>query len=91
MERRLFLILLALTAIMMVGCDENMKDKPNNVMFVKGNEYNVEVIDSCEYIISYLSGGFPTGSFLVHKGNCKYCQERMRKMIKEVKNDNSRH
>lgn len=40
-------LILLLTAIMMVGCDEAIKDKPDNVMFVKGNEYNVEVINYC--------------------------------------------
>lgn len=79
------LILLAISAIMMVGCDETIKDIPDNVVIVNNIRYNVEVIDSCEYIITRLNRDFPTGSFLVHKGNCKYCQKRMRKMIEEIR------
>lgn len=79
------LILLAISAIMMVGCDETIKDIPDNVVIVNNIRYNVEVIDSCEYIITRLNRDFPIGSFLVHKGNCKYCQKRMRKMIEEIR------
>lgn len=65
------IILLALTAVMMVGC-ENPPEKT-----IGG--WDVIVIDSCEYIRGYYK--------LAHKGNCKYCQERMKKMIKEVKDE----
>lgn len=77
MERRLFLILLALAAIMMVGCDYQNPDGSYNTS--KSRYLETIVIDSCEYV---------GGSYrLAHKGNCKYCQERMRKMIKEISND----
>jgi len=76
MERRLFLILLALTAIIMVGCDYQNSD--GSYSTYKGYLKTV-VMDSCEYVKGY--------NRLAHKGNCKYCQERMRKMIKEVKNE----
>jgi len=67
------LILLALTAIMMVGCK-----------YENGSLYTTKTLDSCEYIIS----GSPINyTNITHKGNCKYCQERMKKMIKEVKNE----
>ncbi len=36
---------------------------------------NVIVVDGCEYIKEY--------SMLAHKGNCKSCEERLRKIIKE--------
>lgn len=68
-------LILTLTAIMMVGCDKSISS-------VDG--YNIVIVDSCEYIRNenYY------GNVITHKGNCKYCQERMKKMIKEVKNDN---
>jgi hypothetical protein len=39
----------------------------------------IYTIDSCEYIGKI--GG--ASSMLAHKGNCKYCQARLRKMIRE--------
>lgn len=82
-------LILTLTAIMMVGCDVVTKDKQNTTILVDYNRYSIVEIDSCEYIVSHLtSGGISLGSIVIHKGNCKYCQERMKKMIKEVKNDN---
>lgn len=70
-------LILTLTAIMMVGCD-----KSKSISSVDG--YNIVIVDSCEYI----RNGNYYGNVITHKGNCKYCQERMKKMIKEVKNDN---
>lgn len=45
--------------------------------------YKIVVIDSCEYIMysSYNSYTFE----VTHKGNCKYCQERL---INNLKNKN---
>jgi hypothetical protein len=39
------------------------------------------VYDSCEYV-RFSLGHYQWGS---HKGNCKFCQERLRKLIKEIK------
>jgi len=79
MERRLFLILLTLTAIMMVGC-VNQEDVAASIE--KGDFATIEY-DSCEYLLRM--DGYQ--GFLAHKGNCKYCQERIKKMIKEVKDE----
>ena len=65
------LALLALAALMIVGCDKST----NSV-----DGYDVVIIDSCEYI---RNENF-YGCVIVHKGNCRYCQERMRQMIWEV-------
>lgn len=62
------LILLALTAIMMVGCDGQNPDGSYNTS--KSLYLETIVIDSCEYVKGYY--------MLAHKGNCKYCHERMR-------------
>lgn len=65
------LVLLALTALMMVGCRvEN------------GSVYTTTTIDSCEYIIQ---GSLLNRASITHKGNCRYCQERMRKLMLEVR------
>lgn len=55
-------LILALTALMMVGC---LSKRDSN-----GIPYNVHVIDSCEYI----DGGHAYG--IGHKGNCRFCEER---------------
>lgn len=77
MERRLFLILLALTALMVVGC---MKTKENGEPILY-REYSLEnpyiqVLDSCEYIC--------WNSRMAHKGNCRFCKERRQKELKEL-------
>ena len=62
------IILLALTALMMVGCDVKQPDGTYKPCF-----HRTYIIDSCEYV------GFAAGSqddFLAHKGNCQFCKER---------------
>lgn len=59
------IILLALTALMMVGCrykstGVNIIEASNAVIIVDGN-----TLDSCEYYPNY-----------GHKGNCRFCAER---------------
>ena len=67
------LLLLALLTTMMVGCkDEKGR---NYATDEKDYTYEVLVIDSCEY--------FRSTYILAHKGNCKFCMERNKKMIKE--------
>lgn len=55
----------------MVGCDKSMSS-------VDG--FEIVIVDSCEYIRNYTN----IGKIVVHKGNCKYCQQRMRQMMWEV-------
>ena len=67
-------ILLALTALMMVGCEisieENMKACERN--------YHVIILDSCEYYSNTMTYD------LTHKGNCRFCKERRQKELKEL-------
>ena len=64
------IILLALTALMMVGCEYSSYDTSKNLTS------ETVIIDSCEYIIGYYR--------LAHKGSCKYCKERRQKELKEL-------
>jgi len=73
MERRLFLILSALTILIMVGCGD-YKGKNQNSVALTG--YSDVEIDSCQYIIGY--------NVLAHKGNCHFCKERRQKELKEL-------
>ena len=71
------LIILALTAVMMAGCDQQNSDgtyKPTE-------EQRTYIIDSCEYI-GILDWG--SANFLTHKGNCRFCAERRKQEIKEL-------
>lgn len=60
------LILLALTTLMMVGCDYQNPDGSYDTS--RSISLETIVIDSCEYIDSY--------NRLAHKGNCRFCEER---------------
>ena len=74
------IILLALTALIMVGCTE--KDSNGNIAVNTGNANNPKIlmIDSCEYV-KWMYG-------LAHKGNCRFCKERRQKEIKELVEQN---
>ena len=69
-------ILLALTALMMVGCDEKQSDETYKPYF-----YTTYIIDSCEYV-GYAAGA--NWDYLAHKGNCKFCKERRQKELEEL-------
>ena len=68
-------ILLALTALMMVGCREVSVEK----VHVKEGERIIS-IDSCEYI----ERNVYYGTMLVHKGNCRFCKERRQMELEEL-------
>lgn len=64
------IILLAITALMMVGCVKDGK--------VDRSGFVVVELDSCEYIKLNASYGYQ------HKGNCRFCKERRQKELKEL-------
>ena len=66
------IILLALTALMMVGCIEK-KDNGEPIVSDYYNQHSIDnpyiqVLDSCEYIC--------WNNRMAHKGNCRFCKER---------------
>lgn len=67
------LLLLALLAMIMVGCDYN--SNRNIDTKTEGVIYGTIVIDSCEYIRGI--------DKLAHKGNCRFCAERNKRMVRE--------
>ena len=69
------LLLLALTAMMMVGCDQQQYAND-----ITKDDFGVCVYDSCEYLIA--AHGYK--GFLAHKGNCKFCAERRKQELKEL-------
>lgn len=72
-------ILLSLTALMMTGCAQT--NEPKRTIRVDG--VSVSTIDSCEYVLGTISG-YSSGIIPIHKGNCRFCEERREKKIKEL-------
>ncbi len=70
------LLLLALTALIVAGCNEK-KEVPNKSKKIDKiyHAYTCN-IDSCEYIVR--------GHGIAHKGNCRFCKERRQKEMKEL-------
>lgn len=69
------IIILALTALMMIGCSKN-RTQPREL-----HEMSTYIVDSCEYV------GLAIGSrsgVLAHKGNCRFCAERRKQELQEL-------
>ena len=67
-------ILFALVAVIMAGCDYNSNSNIDTK--TEGILYGTIIIDSCEYIRGM--------DKLAHKGNCKFCKERREIELKEL-------
>ena len=67
-------LIIGVATIINLSCIENSKVQERKVQ--ERIDYSTITIDSCEYI--------KMNSRLAHKGNCKYCKERNRKMIKDI-------
>lgn len=84
------IILLALAALMMVGCDTRTEEQRYNDDYLQvQNGYSVIIVDNCEYIIKTIdvATGFRSATqsgYLAHKGNCRFCAERRKQELKEL-------
>ena len=78
------IILLALTALVMVGCEDKTNAKIEEAERLKG--FNIVVIDSCEYLKKdeMANSGYRGYGYFAHKGNCRFCKERRQKELKEL-------
>ncbi len=79
------IILLAFVVLMMTGCDKiNNKikevEKAQHTTNTTIREWHnqIVIIDSCEYISEETRG------LVEHKGNCRFCEERRQKELKEL-------
>ena len=70
-------ILLALTALMIMGCDKisNKIEEAEKAQQAKNTDIQewhnqIIIIDSCEYVSEETRG------LVEHKGNCRFCKER---------------
>ena len=63
-----------LVAVIFCGCES-----PSGQRYKKDG-YSIVEIDSCEYIeVSSMTGANNGYYSLTHKGNCKFCTERIKK------------
>ena len=68
-------IIFIVSLLTLTACNETGKTK--TIDNVSGTAFDVIEVDSCEYII----GSFGYRGYMAHKGNCKYCEQRMKKLI----------
>lgn len=68
------LILLALIALVMVGCETSIE---RNTSLCR-EQYSTIIVDSCEYLSHNQHWD------MTHKGNCCFCKERRQKELKEL-------
>jgi uncharacterized protein YcfL len=63
------LVLLSLTALIIVGCNQSTENREaplgGNILTTS---YQTVIVDSCEYILG--------ASKIAHKGNCHFCKDR---------------
>ena len=67
--------------MIMVGCELRTNTEIEERKRLKG--FNVVVIDSCEYLKGNETFGYQGYGYFAHKGNCRYCAERNKRMVRE--------
>ena len=91
--KKIFILTTILFA--MVSCNEPKVDTniyheveiTNDIYDVNGEcRLRTIVIDSCEYLVGIVQGGYQGYGFLAHKGNCKYCAERRKRELQNRNN-----
>lgn len=66
---------LLLVAVIFCGCQQSEgKDKTQER--ISEDDFYTYIYDSCEYVGTKM---YWNSSVLVHKGNCKFCEERSKK------------
>lgn len=66
----------------MVGCVYKTETEIEEQKRLKG--FDIIVIDSCEYLEKSEALGYHGYGYFAHKGNCRFCQERRQKELKEL-------
>ncbi len=76
------IILLALAALMMVGCEHKTDAEIEETKRLNG--FNIVVIDSCEYLKKSVAFGYNGYGYFAHKGNCRFCAERRKQELEAL-------
>lgn len=76
------IILLALTALMMVGCYKAKAYYDKHIDLV--GDYNLSTIEyqGCEYVV--MQSRWQQHGTMIHKGSCRFCKERRQKELEEL-------
>ena len=76
------IILLALLAMMMVGCYEANAYHSKQIDLV--GDYGITTVEyqGCEYVV--MQSHFQKHGTLAHKGNCRFCAERRKQELKKL-------
>lgn len=70
-----FLVTIILAVLLLMSCESESKGQPaGNV-----DGFEIIVIDNCEYLKQHTY----YYDIYIHKGNCRYCTERNRRIIRE--------
>ena len=67
-------IIFIVSLLTLTACNETRKTR--TVESVGGTVFDVIEVDSCEYLIG--SAGYK--GYMAHKGNCKYCEQRNKRV-----------
>ena len=76
------IILLALTALMMLGCYQAKANHDKQTDLVGDYEIKTVAYQGCEYVV--IESHYQIHAVITHKGNCKYCKERRKQDLKEL-------
>lgn len=76
------IILLALSALMMVGCYQAKTNHNKQIDLVGDYKIRTIVYQDCEYVV--MDSHYQLRAVIIHKGNCKYYKERGEKELKEL-------
>lgn len=80
-DMKKIIVIGSLLSILLISCNNPQAD--GNTQVSQLGDFKVKIIDGCEYI--EYSAGFAEQSVysLTHKGNCKSCEERLLRIIRE--------
>lgn len=69
------LIIVTLLSGLFIGCHPHAESSGGSPIERDG-DFNIEVIDSCQYVVYDHGIADQRVYAITHKGNCKYCLER---------------
>ena len=75
------IILLALTALMMIGCYEAKAYHDKQIDLVGNYILSTIEYQGCEYVV--MQSHWKQHGTMIHKGNCRFCKERRQKELKK--------
>ncbi len=84
-HRTFAFVYVLLVAVIFCGCElqnkQQKKEPKKNVEIeiMANSDFEIVVIDSCEYVVFNRVHGYVGAGGICHKQNCKFCEERSKK------------